>query len=142
MRSRLRDERGASAVEFGMIVPLLLVLLLGIIEFGHAFQVQGTLSAAAREGVRAMALRNDPDDARAVARTAATSLDPAIADELIDIEIVDGTGTRIGTGETCPTTGAGNTAVRLTITYPKPYLTGFFGSEIELTGTGVMRCNG
>ncbi len=136
MSTRLRDERGASAVEFALIVPLLLVLVIGIVEFGHAFQVQGTISAAAREGVRAMALRNDPVDARAVARDAAASLNPAITDDQIEIEIVD------GVGASCPATGAGNTAVRLTITYPKPYLTGFFGSEIELTGTGVMRCNG
>ncbi|MDK3255843.1 TadE/TadG family type IV pilus assembly protein [Blastococcus capsensis] len=136
MTRRLRGERGATAVEFAFIVPLLLVLVIGIIEFGHAFQVQGTLSAAAREGVRAMALRNDPVDARAVVRTAAASLSPVITDDQIDIVIVG------GTEETCPTTGAGDTAVRLTIAYPKPYLTGFFGSQIELTGTGVMRCNG
>lgn len=136
MSRRRSDERGATAVEFAFIVPLLLVLLIGIAEFGHAFQVQGTLSAAAREGVRAMALRNDPADARAVVRTAAASLSPAVTDAQIRIEIVG------GTAETCPTTGAGDTAVRLTITYPKPYLTGFFGSGIELTGTGVMRCNG
>ena len=64
MTERLRDERGASAVEFAFIVPLLIVLVLGIAEFGHAFQVQGTLSAAAREGVRLMALQNDPAAAR------------------------------------------------------------------------------
>jgi Flp pilus assembly protein TadG len=136
MRKRLRDERGASAVEFAFIVPLLVVLVLGIAEFGHAFQVQGTLSAAAREGVRAMALRNDPVDARAVVRNAAASLDPAITDAQISIELVDSTAT------SCPTTGAGDTAVQLTITYPMPYLTGFFGTSIDLTGTGVMRCNG
>ena len=45
---RLRGERGASAVEFALIVPLLVLLVIGIAEFGHAFQVQGTLSAAAR----------------------------------------------------------------------------------------------
>ena len=136
MLGRLRQERGATAVEFAFIVPLLLVLVIGIIEFGHAFQVQGTLSAAAREGVRAMALRNDPADARAVVRTAAASLSPAITDAQITIRVVG------GTGEKCPPTGGGSTAVRLTIAYPKPYLTGFFGSGIELTGTGVMRCNG
>ena len=136
MRRRLRDERGASAVEFAFIVPLLIVLVLGIAEFGHAFQVQGTISAAAREGVRAMALRNNAVDAKAVVRNAASSLDPAITDGQIKIQIVGSTAT------TCPTTGAGNTAVRLTITYPMPFLTGFFGSGIELTGSGVMRCNG
>ena len=136
MRTRLRDERGASAVEFAFIVPLLIVLVLGIAEFGHAFQVQGTLSAAAREGVRAMALRNDPADARAVVRNAASSLDPGITDTQIKIQVVG------STASTCPTIGAGNTAVRLTITYPMPFLTGFFGSGLTLTGTGVMRCNG
>ena len=136
MRRPLRDERGASAVEFAFIVPLLILLVLGIAEFGHAFQVQGTLSAAAREGVRAMALRNNPADAKAVVRDAASSLDPDITDTQIKIQVVGSTAT------TCPTIGAGNTAVRLTITYPMPFLTHFFGSGLTLTGTGVMRCNG
>jgi Flp pilus assembly protein TadG len=140
MRKRLRDERGASAVEFAFIVPLLIVLVLGIAEFGHAFQVQGTLSAAAREGVRAMALRNDPADARDVVQNAASSLNPGITDAQIDITVLAG-GTST-TAESCPTTGAGDTAVRLTIDYPMPFLTGFFGASVDLTGTGVMRCNG
>ena len=32
--------------------------------------------------------------------------------------------------------------VRVTVDYPMPFLTGFFGASIDLTGTGVMRCNG
>jgi Flp pilus assembly protein TadG len=131
MRRRLRDERGASAVEFAFIVPLLILLMLGIAEFGHAFQVQGTLSAAAREGVRAMALRNDPDEAKDVVQNAAASLDPAITDAQIKI-----------TPDFCQQTGAGSASVRLTIDYPMPFLTSFFGDGIDLTGTGVMRCNG
>jgi len=130
MRRRLRGERGAAAVEFAFIVPLLIVLVLGIAEFGHAFQVQGTLSAAAREGVRLMALQNDPAAARTAVRNAATSLHPGITDAEIVI-----------TPTTCPV-NAGSTYVRLTINYPMPYLTGFFGSGVGLTGTGVMRCNG
>jgi Flp pilus assembly protein TadG len=118
-------------VEFAFIVPLLVVLVLGIAEFGHAFQVQGTLSAAAREGVRVMALQNDPAAARAAVQNAASSLDPAITVPQITI-----------TPATCPTLTAGTSSVRLTIDYPMPYLTGFFGSGLELTGTGVMRCNG
>lgn len=131
MRRRLRDEHGASAVEFAFIVPLLLTLVLGIVEFGHAFQVQGTLSAAAREGVRVMALHNDASQARATVRAAADSLSPAITDAQISIS-----------PSSCPQTGTGTTLVRLTITYPKPFLTDLFGAEVELSGTGVMRCNG
>jgi Flp pilus assembly protein TadG len=131
MRARLRDARGATAVEFAFIVPVLIVLVLGIAEFGHAFQVQGTLSAAAREGVRMMALQNDPEAARAVVRDAASSLDPALTDAQIAISPAS-----------CPTLNSGTTTVRLTINYPMPYLTGFFGTGVDLTGTGVMRCNG
>ena len=131
MRNRLRGERGAAAVEFAFIVPLLIVLVLGIAEFGRAFQVQGTLSAAAREGVRVMALQNDPAAARTAVRNAASSLDPTITDAEITIS-----------PSSCPTVNGGSTSVRLTISYPMPYLTGFFGSGLNLTGTGVMRCDG
>jgi Flp pilus assembly protein TadG len=130
MRRRLQSERGASAVEFGLIVPILLILVLGIIEFGHAFQVQGTLSAAAREGARAMALRNDPAQARAAVQEAAGALDPDITDAQITI-----------TPPACPS-GASSVNVRLTINYPMPFFTGFFGADVDLTGTGVMRCQG
>ena len=129
MARRLRGERGASAVEFALIVPLLIVLVLGIAEFGRAFQVQGTLSAAAREGVRVMALQNDPAAARTAVRNATSSLRPAV------------TTAQIAIPATCPATG-GPTNVRVTISYPMPYLTGFFGSGLTLSGTGVMRCNG
>src|SRR4051812_41723459 len=130
LRARLRGERGATVVEFALILPLLIVLVLGIAEFGHAFQVQGTLSAAAREGVRAMALKNDPAAARAAVRNAASSLTPAVTDAQITI-----------TPAACPA-GAGTTNVRLTIAYRMPFLTSFFGTAVSLTGTGVMRCNG
>ena len=63
-------------MEFAFILPLLIVLVLGIAEFGHAFQVSGTLSAAAREGVRVMALQNDPAAARAAVRGAAAFARP------------------------------------------------------------------
>ncbi|SNR66933.1 TadE/TadG family type IV pilus assembly protein [Blastococcus mobilis] len=131
MREGLRTERGATAVEFALIVPLLIVLVIGIAEFGRAFQVQGTLSAAAREGVRLMALQNDPAAARAAVRNAAASLDPGITDGQITISPAS-----------CPVLNGGSTSVRLTIDYPMPYLTGFFGTGVDLTGTGVMRCNG
>ncbi|GAB3350947.1 TadE/TadG family type IV pilus assembly protein [Modestobacter lapidis] len=130
---RLHGERGASAVEFALIVPLLIVLVLGIAEFGHAFSVQGTLSSAAREGARAMALQNDQAAAKAAVRTAASTLSPGITDAQVAI-----------TPASCPLTGgtAATTYVTVTISYPKPYLTGFFGSGLGLTATGVMRCNG
>jgi Flp pilus assembly protein TadG len=47
-----RDDRGAAAVEFALVLPLLLLILFGIIEFGRAWSVKQTLTDAAREGAR------------------------------------------------------------------------------------------
>jgi Flp pilus assembly protein TadG len=131
MGERSRGERGASVVEFALVVPLLLVLVLGIVEFGHAFQVQGSLSAAAREGARVMALQSNPAAARAAVRDAAPTLDPAITNAQITISPA-----------ACPATTTTTANVRVTISYPMPLLTRFFGADVDLTGTGVMRCNG
>jgi Flp pilus assembly protein TadG len=127
----LREERGASAVEFAFVLPLLLVLVVGIAEFGRAFQVSGTLSAAAREGVRTMALGNNPTAARATVRNVASSLNPAVTDAQIAI-----------TPTSCPVSYPSSTNVTVTISYRLPFVTGFFGSGVNLTGRGVMRCNG
>lgn len=57
-------EHGASAVEFALILPLLIVLVFGIIEFGLAFSRLQGLQAAAREGGRVAAVAGDEDDVR------------------------------------------------------------------------------
>lgn len=48
-----RNEKGQSLVEFAIVVPVLLLLVMGIIEFGWLFNGQITLTSAAREGARA-----------------------------------------------------------------------------------------
>src|SRR4051812_14856468 len=52
------SERGAAAVEFALVVPLLIALVFGIAEFGRAWFIQSTLAGAAREGARAAAISN------------------------------------------------------------------------------------
>jgi hypothetical protein len=49
---RTKHERGAVAVEFALIVPVVLVLLFGIIGFGIVFAQQLALGNAARQGAR------------------------------------------------------------------------------------------
>ena len=48
----LRGERGAIAVEFAIILPVLLLLVFGIIDFGHAWYMKHLMSDASREGAR------------------------------------------------------------------------------------------
>ncbi|GAB2450121.1 hypothetical protein GCM10027062_34170 [Nocardioides hungaricus] len=51
-----RDERGAAAVEFALVVPLLLLILFGIISYGLMLSLRQGLSQAAAEGARAAAV--------------------------------------------------------------------------------------
>jgi Flp pilus assembly protein TadG len=122
---RLLGERGAAAVEFALVVPVLLVLLMGIVEFSKAFNAQATLSAAAREAARTMALANDPSQARAIAQTAAGPLGSAAAITI------------------APTTCAadGSSTVTVTITYRQTFASGLLGqSGVDLVGKAAMRC--
>src|SRR5688572_18999057 len=49
--------RGAAVVEFAVVLPLLLTILFGIIEYGWVFMVRQTLQTAAREGCRLAVLQ-------------------------------------------------------------------------------------
>lgn len=49
-------ERGASLVEFALVVPLLTLFLFGIVQFGIAYDKQQSINSAAREGSRLAAL--------------------------------------------------------------------------------------
>jgi Flp pilus assembly protein TadG len=52
-RKRLvRGKDGAVAVEFAIIAPILLLLVFGIIDFGHAWYMKHMMSDASREGAR------------------------------------------------------------------------------------------
>lgn len=72
-RSRARrSERGAALVEAAIVLPLVLLIIFGAIEYGVAFKDSGTISAAARAGARIAAAEprvpTMPDDtAQAVA---------------------------------------------------------------------------
>jgi Flp pilus assembly protein TadG len=52
MTTRLKSQRGAELIEFALIFPLLLLVLLGMIDFGFLFQRYEVLTNATREGAR------------------------------------------------------------------------------------------
>jgi Flp pilus assembly protein TadG len=115
-----RDDRGAVMVEFAVVLPVLLLILLGIIEFGRAYNTQVSIQAAAREGARELALRHSAT----VVETATRNGAPGIALDSI--------------GQTpCPTSGDGT--AKVTITESFSFLALPFG-PLNLTATGAMRC--
>lgn len=128
---RLRGERGAVAVEFALVVPLLLVLLFSIVSVSRAFQVQATLSGAAREAARTMAIQNNVSAARSAAVFAASTSDVPLNAGQISIS---------------PSTCSGaspTTNIRVTITYQFQPAGDFAGGvAFPITSKAVLRCGG
>ena len=67
LRNRLRQERGAELIEMALVLPLLLLIIMGIIDFGFMFREMNVVTNAAREGARTGILP-DYDDADIQAR--------------------------------------------------------------------------
>ena len=55
-------ERGTATVEFAVVLPLLLLIIFGILEFGRIMMVVHMLNSAAREGARVAALPGTDND--------------------------------------------------------------------------------
>ena len=94
LRRRLRSERGAELIETALTLPLILLVVVGIIEFGFVFQKLEVVTNAAREGARVLVLP-DFGPADAIARMEqyleAAGLDPDLAElpTLEDLEPVE-----------------------------------------------------
>jgi hypothetical protein len=67
----LRSERSQSMTEFAIISPVLLLMIFGIIDFGRALYIYGTLVQAANEGVRVAIRASSPLPANSDVQTAA-----------------------------------------------------------------------
>jgi Flp pilus assembly protein TadG len=124
-------DRGAAAVEFALLLPVLLLLVFGIIDFGRALNAQITLTQAAREGARLDALGKT--NVVSGTRAAATGLSP------------------VGVAVTVCQPNAGATADgKVVASYTFKFVTPLasishlfgssFGSSMTLTATGVMPC--
>lgn len=57
-RARLRSRRGQSLVEFALILPVLMIMVFGIIDFGLGLRSYISLTNATREGARFAAIGN------------------------------------------------------------------------------------
>lgn len=76
--ARRRDERGAAALEFALVYPLVLLVVLGIVQYGYHYWALSTASAAAREAARQAIVGTDWTCVEAQARDKASV--PAVGD--------------------------------------------------------------
>ena len=101
IRRHAKSERGAALVEAALVMPLLILLLMGIVEFGWAFTQTMEIRHAAREGARIAAVNFDGVNTTGVDQTTAirteicrrmSSNDPSA----VDLRLVDSSLTHAG----------------------------------------------
>ncbi|WP_394555065.1 TadE/TadG family type IV pilus assembly protein [Agromyces sp. MMS24-JH15] len=153
-RSGRRDERGAAAVEFALVVVPLLTLLFGIIDFGWIFNQQVSLSNAAREAARYYAV-HDGQTFAATDCTGATTWKACAevwgksAAPTISTPSWAAAGAGVAVLQGCDSTKPGYSttigkSVTATAKIPMPSLTGFFTAVLgpNLAGKGKTSCGG
>lgn len=149
--SKLRGEGGANAVEFALVLPLLIVLIFGIAWGAIAYNRQLTLTQAARESARFGAtLAVDVDDAGEVAAwrssvedrardVAQGQLDMPGADICVFLEI-DGVTVVNTHGGPCLSSGSlSGSRVEVETRAPARIEAVFVNSVLDLRGTSAAR---
>lgn len=126
-------DRGAAAVEFALLLPLLLLLVFGIIDFGRLLNAQVTLTQAAREGARLVSLGQPNVTTRT--QGAATGL------KNVTVTVLTA----------CPVGSSGSSDATVKVSYTFSFVTPVgkiasmfggsgYGSTITLSAQGVMPC--
>jgi len=125
---RFRRNEGVAAVELALVLPLLLVILFGIIDFGLYFYNDLQLTHVARDAARHLTVGQEGD-----------------ADAAIDNATL--VSTTITSRDLDAGSHANDATVTLTATYqtltPLPAMLGFFGgglgSTMDINATAIMR---
>jgi Flp pilus assembly protein TadG len=75
MRIRVfaRSDSAAALVEFAIVLPILLLIVFGIVDFGRALYTANNLTSAVREGARLASTQISPDPTTAASKTAVTN---------------------------------------------------------------------
>ncbi len=134
---RLKGEKGQSAVEFALILPILIILLCGIIDFGWLYNCDIAAKNAAREAARYTAIHlydsstdDDLEKAKSIVKANAPQLPPL--DTRVTLTCVD-----------LDNDGFKET-VKIDVSAPVPLVTGFTSillgkKSITISATSIMK---
>lgn len=130
IKGLLKNEKAQSMVEFALILPIIILLLFGILEFGRIYYSQIVLVRTAREAVRMCALGKS---------------DQEVIDKIFEITSLPDTMENLRVEEILPPEGERKTgdAVTVKISYKLPLITPFFFSSpanlLTLKAQATMR---
>jgi Flp pilus assembly protein TadG len=128
----LGDRRGNSAIEFGILAPVLFTLLLGTLEFGRMFYIRQGMEYATEQAARYYML--NPSAAQSAVTSALTTAMVGGMGSQLSVTYADTTSCNGKSTVTCTT---------ITTTYPYHFVVGFLGlSDKTLTATAqTVRLN-
>ncbi|MFN2590227.1 MAG: TadE/TadG family type IV pilus assembly protein [Actinomycetota bacterium] len=122
---RARGERASAAVEFALVLPLVLLMAVALVQVGLLVKDQLVVAGAARAGARQGAVSTDDDEVRQAAVQAAASLDETRLDVVVDRQ------------------GGAGAPVVVTVRYDVPpvlpWVTWLFPAQIELSSAVTFR---
>lgn len=137
--TRRRGDRGAAAVEFALVVPILLMVFLGIVNYGFVLAQQVSLNNGARQAAR-FAVVDGPTCDAVVAEFKDGSQTIGMPEAQVPAPTVSGCS---GDGAAKPCTGSSpgdNVVVTFTRTAPAVVPIFPFPDTFTTSGEATMRC--
>lgn len=124
--SPLKNSQGQALVEFALVIPIFLLLVLGMMDIGIVLNQYIVVTEAAREGVRSAALGSSDTITIAVAKLAAATIDQG------NLQVT-----------VLPTVKIQGSSVTVTVSNPvktvTPIISAFFPANFQVQGVAVMR---
>src|SRR5882724_26385 len=134
---KLRTEDGAAVIEFALVLPILLILVFGIINFGFALYNKEVITNASREGARAGIIIGNP-------RPSATQIKNVVTSYLTNVGWNASKATIAVTPAAGATGGASGSDLTVRVDYPYsflvlPGLIPGFSNSITLSAQTLMK---
>lgn len=117
------SERGASLVEFALVLPLLLALIFGLIEMSWAFAQTNDVRHGAREGARAAAV--DVGDINAIGQAVCDRMDIVQPTQSIEVTV-----TPVSASPSQPGEGSVGALAQITVAADLKTVTGFYDTML------------
>lgn len=125
----LKDEDGQAVVEFALILPILLIVFCGIVDFGWIFANQLMSNNACREAARYTAVsyyQSNADDDRSAAEAVVISSAPTLKDPIVSLTVIEDDKML-------------TVSVKAEISVLTPLLSSIIGQNYTVTSTTTMR---
>lgn len=121
MRLNHSSDDGVAAVEFALVVPLLVAIIAGTVEFGYRYQQKIEYTNAAMQAARTMSIKNDQAAAAAEVRSFTGNATDVVT---------------FSSGGCTPP----STTVQVSVEGKPSSLTNMFGKTFTVTAKGKVRC--